>query len=201
MKLIFLLQRDSWFIDNGNCWSPLKETEAINLALSVLPLDSIDEFDLAEQPLIRGNAVVAAEGENAIKITLTAADGSVFAEETVTIDVSCLTRFEWSDAPESDGWIRSVARLSVENIRHLALKTYVPPSDSSDGKNLHVLNEMTGEEKNLYMKRGEENELVFLDQSEAANHKFVLTCDAEAANDSADVRSLGFVLLDKAIEF
>lgn len=201
MKLIFLLQRNLWFIDDGNSWSAIKNASEINLALTVLPLEAVDEFDFAEQPLIRGTATVAAEGETAAKITLTAPDGSVFAENTLEIDVTCLVRFEWSDTPEGDGWIKSIARLNVENIRHLSIKTYIPPSDSSDGKNLHVLNQSTGEEKNLFMKRGEENELVVLDGSVTGNHEFVFTCDAEAANDSADVRSLGFVLLDKAIEF
>lgn len=201
MKLIYLLQRDSWFIDNGRCWSPLKNSDEIDLALRVLPLESIDEFDLAEQPLIRGHANVETDGEDSLKVTQTAPDGSVFATKSLKIDLSCLTRFEWSDSPEGDGWIKSVARLDVENIRHLAIKTYIPPSDTSDGKNLHVLDEATGEEKNLYMKRGVENDLVVFDGSVAGNHNFVFTCDAEAANDSSDVRSLGFVLLDKAIEF
>ncbi|MBX2884472.1 MAG: hypothetical protein KTR32_31250 [Granulosicoccus sp.] len=199
MKLILLLQRKSWFIEHGGNWSPLSGADATELALTALPLVCVDEYDLAEQPLQHGHAEITSSSDSAVQVKIVSADGSVAHEETITLDQTCLSHTAWDLPPEDDGWIRSVARLETENVRQLVLKAYIPPIDQSDGKPLTVRDESTGQEKTLYLRRGQENELVVLDSPEPSDTTLVISCDAEAANDSADVRSLGFVLLDKVI--
>lgn len=199
MKLIFLLQRNSWFIEHDGNWSPLSSPESVALALSSLQLDCVDEFELAEQPLQHGHAELEKAGEDAVLVRIVAADGSISIEQKIELNETCLSHVEWDKPPEGDGWIRSVARLETENVRRLILKAYLPPVEQSDGKVLQVRNETTGEEKTLFLQRGQENELVVFEDTKPGNTTLVISCDAEAANDSADVRSLGFVLLDKVV--
>jgi len=200
MNLIFLLQRDRWFIEHEGRWSPVQTTEAVDLALTALPLVCVNEYELSEQPLQYGRAEVVCEGAAAIGIQLIAPDGSIAVDESVKLDPLCLASLQWDKRPASDGWVETVARLHTDGIRRLVLQAYIPPMESSKGKNLHILNETTGEEKTIFIRRGAENKLAVLDNKVAGEHRLVISCDAEAANDSADVRSLGFVLLDKIVD-
>jgi hypothetical protein len=200
MKLIYLLQRKSWFIESGDKWAVLEDSAAIDLAASVFHLQCVDEFALSEQPVINGRAEVIRLDENSVNLRVYSSADELLTDEKITLEASILSSIEWIDAPYGDGWIQSVARLSVENVRRLVLKAYLPPSDTSEYKQLLVCNETSGEEKPLQILRGQETELIILNEASPVDSKLLLKCDSEAANDSRDVRSLGFVLLDKVVD-
>ena len=200
MKLIFFLQRNSWYVSHANGWSSLQDQKDIKLALSVLPLESVDEFELNEQPVQFGTATFSLVNKDTVKVSLFANDGSLAEEHELALDYERLSSVDWQDPPHDDNWMNSVVQLKLENVRRLSLKIYIPPSADSDGKSLVIRDNVSGEENSIFLHRGEENECVVVNAPEACDHRLTLRCDAEAANDSADVRSLGFVLLDKAVE-
>ncbi len=204
MKLIYLLQRESWFIDCAGAWAPLLDTSAIDLAVSVLPLRTINEFDIVEQPLQLGEATLEQLSDEQVKVSILKNDGSPHTEEIVSIDINRLWSSEWAEKPFDDGWLQSDARLSVDNVRKMALKIYLPPVEGSDGKALSIKSSAKNTDaetvETVFIKRGEENEIVIIDQPEALGREVTLSCEAEASNDSSDIRKLGFLLLDKVVE-
>lgn len=204
MKLIYLLQRESWFIDSAGAWAPIHDTKAIDLAVSVLSLSAVNEFDIVEQPLQLAEASIEQLTDEQVKITLLKNDGSPHTEEIVSIDLDRLWSSEWAEKPFDDGWLQSDARLSVDNVRKMALKVYLPPVEGSEGKSLSIKSSLKNADtetvETVFLKRGEENEVTIIDQPEALAREVTLSCEAEASNDSSDIRKLGFLLLDKVVE-
>lgn len=204
MKLIYLLQRESWFIDCSGAWAPLQDSKSIDLAVSVLPLVTINEFDIVEQPLQLGEATLAQISDEQVKISILKIDGSPHTDEILSIDMDRLWSSEWAEKPFDDGWLQSDARLVVDNVRKMALKIYLPPVEGSDGKALSIKSSSKESDaetvESVFLRRGEENEVVIIDQQEPLGREVTLSCEAEASNDSSDVRKLGFLLLDKVVE-
>jgi len=200
MKLIYLLQRYSWFLLRDDVWYPLKDAASIELAASIFPLVCQDEYEMSDQPLVEGSALVQpGNSEDMVEVCLSGTDGNIVHKETISVDKHLLPIVEWSESPHADRWVNSVVSLDIEHANSLKLKIYLPPDDDSEGKVVRIFNESTENSTEFFAKRGEENELTVFSVEKPENHRFHISCEPETTGDVSDVRSLGYLLVDTIV--
>jgi len=200
MKLVLLLQRNTWFVDHDQAWFRLQNDDDINLGLSALPLSIANEFDMVEQPHQRGTATIERESKGMISIVCREQDDTVVDTVKLPLDIKCLVSVDWLTKPFRDGWMDAISRIQTDNVKRLVLKAYLPPVNGSEGKMLKLTNDDDGEEVSVFLKRGEQSEIPLIEDGLSCRTTMTLSCEPESINSSTDIRQLGFILLDEIVE-
>lgn len=195
MKLIFLLQKDAWFIEHSHAWYRLNEMAEIRLALSALALSMVNQHDLIEQPHQAGTASVFQVDKKSISVSLSSPDDLVKETLALMLDKNSLINVDWTTRKFSDGWISSDAQLTLENVGAMYLEAYLPAREGSDGKALIVSNNRTGKVQKVWIKRGKNTRIPVLVKGHEGKVCVKLQCEPEQVDQSSDPRQLGFVLI------
>jgi len=198
MKLIFLLQRDRWFIENSNIWYSIRDTDEQELAFSVLPLLCMDEYEMCDQPVQAGHVAFERLADDRLKICLINKHGETDLEKEITLDKNLLAVVDWDEPPFPDGWVSSTVRLNLEHVSECTLQLFLPDSPVSESKILKI-RDQHGSFQEYLLNRGEETTCAIVNNQTPGNHQLLLDCEPEPSADSSDVRSLGFVLANSII--
>jgi len=215
MKLKFLLQKNAWFVEHERSWYCVSDEAQTRLAASALPLVVVDQNTLVSQPHLAGVAKLVGEaplGERrlfgrtrnaepaAVRVTLTEPDGTPVVERRVRLDRSALASIEWLTRPFDDGWLESSASLSLDNVKRLELRAYLPDSPHSKGKTLMVHDQTEGTTTKVWLERDKDNVVPLVSDGNGASRVLRLECKAEPNVAQNDRRQLGFLLLGESIE-
>ena len=197
MRLIFLIQKNAWFVEFEQDWYRLIDQRDIELAAAGLVLKVVDQFQLVEQPHHAGSATVKQKGKERLLITLTGPDGAVIVKVPHKLDQQSLISIDWTTHPYRDGWVSANAELTVERCADLSLTAYLPGDSHSDGKTLTILNTADGSETEIWLARDRQTKVPML--SRAGNRKTTLrlSCPPESITQSSDARQLGFILMSQ----
>lgn len=196
MKLVFLLQKNAWFVQHDTSWYRLSEQPCIDLALAVMPLTVADQYEMVEQPHLAGTATVIEGGGADIRVFLLSPDDKKVAEETLKLDLSRLVDVEWLAPPFKDGWVRASTEITLDGVRDYEIETYLPSLDNSHTKVLVVTNLGTGEATEQLLKRSEKTTVSLLKQKAPQRVTLRLECAPEENSAGMDTRELGFILVD-----
>ena len=205
MKLVFLMQRDRWFVEHLAGWFRIDDAEQVDLALAVLPLEGVDEYELVEQPHQQGVAAlerVAGESGEPDRVTVSLArpDGADAERHELAIDEARLVHVEWLNRRFRDGWVAADTRLLVDGMRSLVFEVYLPPADGADAKRLTVEDETGGSTHEVSLPRDARTRVTLVDGAFAGRRRLRLRCEPERITGSTDARQLGFLLLDERAE-
>jgi len=200
MKLIFLLQKDAWFVEYEQSWYRIHDEQQIDIALTALALSVADQFQLVEQPHQAGNAMVEQTSSASIRILLSAPDGDVILDEQLPLDIRTLVSIDWVTRPYRDGWMGANAELSLENVKRLDLEIYLPAAEDSDGKKLTISNTDDGTSSEVWLERDKKNIVHLVQKGGGGKVNLHLDCEPEAVSQSTDSRQLGFVLLGEQVD-
>lgn len=200
MKLVLLLQRENYFVEQDKAWFRLVDKDSVSIALATLPLSVVDEFEMVIMPHRKGNAEFSQVADGLVHVTLREPDGLVVADQDIALDQECLVNVNWLDKQFRDGWMDASTRLEVDGVGKLQLSVYLPAVEGSDGKNLVINNETDGTQSKVFIARDKAMNVDLVDEAFAGKRKFSLECSPEVITGSTDMRQLGFVLVDQFVE-
>lgn len=195
MKLIFLLQKDAWFVEYEQAWYRLHDQQDVVLAIASLVLKVVDQDGLIEQPHHAGSARLKTKSRDRLTVSLTSPDGTALIKKELILDKQSLVSVDWETRPHRDGWVSANAQVTVERLNDFYVNAYLPASESSDGKTLTVFNTADGSEKQIWLARNQQTRVQLL--AKACNRKTTLQlhCEPETISQSTDSRQLGFILI------
>lgn len=199
MKLVYLLQHRTWFVEHERAWFRIADDAQAVLAAGALTLDAVDLYELVEQPHQRGTATLADRG-TAIEVTLRDTDGKLALEKTVERDERILTHVEWQGRVFRDGWRGSDVELAVSGATRFALWAYLPKAGSAGPKTLWVIDGESGDRRRVTLVRDGQTLCEVFDGHDGSPRRFRLRCEPEPNGSAGDVRSLGFVLVNEELE-
>ncbi|MFK7857127.1 MAG: hypothetical protein AB8B79_23635 [Granulosicoccus sp.] len=195
MKLIFLLQKNAWFVEHEQAWYRLHDQQDVVSAVASLVLKVVDQDGLIEQPHHAGSARLKTKSRDRLMVSLTSPDGTTLIKKELVLDKQSLTSVDWQTRPHRDGWLNANAQVTVERLNDFYVNAYLPAFDGSDGKTLTVFNTADGSEKQIWLARNKQTRVQLL--AKACNRKTTLQlhCEPETISQSTDSRQLGFILL------
>ncbi len=205
MKLVFLMQRDRWFVEHLAGWFRIHDPAQVDLALATLPLEGVDEYELVEQPHQRGAAtlerVAGADGApDAIAIALVTPDGVPIERHELALDAGRLVHVEWLTRRFRDGWVAADTRLVVDGMKTLAFEVYLPGPEGTGPKTLRIENENDGKTREVLLRRDGTTRVTLVDAAFSGRRRLRLSCEPERISGSTDARQLGFLLIDEHVE-
>ncbi len=205
MKLVFLMQRDRWFVEHLAGWFRIHDPAQVDLALATLPLEGVDEYELVEQPHQRGAAtlerVAGADGApDAIAIALATPDGVPIERHELALDAGRLVHVEWLTRRFRDGWVAADTRLVVDGMKTLAFEVYLPGPEGTGSKTLRIENENDGKTREVSLRRDGTTRVTLVDAAFSGRRRLRLSCEPERISGSTDARQLGFLLIDEHVE-
>lgn len=195
MRLIFLLQKEAWFIEHGQAWYRLNEKKHTSLALACMPLNMVNQNDLIEQPHQAGSAEVSQTDERSLSVTLISPDGVAIDTVSIQLTENLLLNVDWNTKQYRDGWMSAEASLTLEDVGEMYLEAYLPADADSSGKKLVITNVQTGGVSEVWMARDQKTRIPVLESGSKGKVILRLTCDPEQVDQSSDPRQLGFVLV------
>lgn len=199
MKLVFLLQRNNYFVEHSKAWFRVENDDDIALALSVLALRVVDEFEIVEQPHHKGYACIQALNDDAMRVEFFYPDGQLFDSIDSNIDQGCLASVDWLNRQFRDGWVDAESLLEITGAREFTLRAYLPAVEGSEGKMLKIINETDGVENQVFLCREGETVIPIVESAFQGKRKLTLRCEPEVISVSTDIRQLGFVLVDEIV--
>ncbi len=123
-ELLFAPDTGRWFLmDEGECWRLPVSSDAL-VAASFLPVRNIQSEDQL-RPI--GTAEIATETESlcALRLRVTGIPGEGVVRHYRPARVS-LALAEWEEGHHADQWVDCEAVLSVEAVRQICLRCYLP---------------------------------------------------------------------------
>lgn len=199
MKLIFLLQKDAWFVEHEQAWYRVNDEDSVHLALTGLALNVANQHEIIEQPHMAGSARLEQDSDKSIKVTLVAPDDTVVATQTISLDEYALASVDWRTKQFRDGWMSSTSLVTLDNVGELQVDAYLPAKPGCKGKKLTVSNLETGDITELWLGRDEKTRLSLLERGHAGKVELQIECEPEAIDQSTDPRQLGFVMIAEQI--
>lgn len=195
MKVIFLLQKDAWFVEFAQSWYRLNDQQDIELALGGLVLEVVDQYQLVEQPHHAGSAGLRQRGKERLIVTLTGPDGASIVKSEIKLDKQSLINVDWAKRPYRDGWVGANAQVTLERVDDFYVTAYLPGTDSPVGKALTVCNMDDGSETEIWLARDKQTRVQLLTKARNKKTTLQLNCEPESINQSSDSRQLGFILM------
>jgi|GEM_PF-1664360 len=218
MRLILLLPSVRWFVAHEDAWYRLEAAADIDLLGSVLALETVDAYELIEQPHQRGSVratlaerAAATSGQvPTVQLVFHDLGGEPLESVRLNLDDNLLMHVEWLVPPYRDGWAQADARLRVEGVARLTLRVYLPPlaarlrhtdgTGRSNGKTLTIENLDTGAQRQAMLARDAETDITLIDEPFTGRRTLRLHCEAERISGSTDARQLGFLLVGEQRE-
>ena len=198
MKLVLLIQRNYFFIEHEAALYRLQRDEDVNLAVSMLPLRVVDQFDMIEQTTQKGRATLDAESDGAIRLMLIEANDAVVKEQLLELSTDNMACVHWLTKRFEDGWVGPKVKVEVSDVSEVRWNVYLPVLNGSKGKDLSIVNEQTGFITTKYLERNTENSIDIVGAPFSGLQTLTISCDAEPQI-SDDVRELGFVLVEETV--
>ena len=199
MKLVFLVQKNAWFVEDKQSWYRINDRQDIALAMSGLSLSMVNQHDLVEQPHQAGCAHVTQSDESKLLIELLSPDNERIDTVEVSLGMNTLCNVEWKTKQFRDGWVATDSTLMLDNVGTMYLDAYLPPQPGSDGKALHIANDQTGKVHKIWMRRDHKTRIALLEKGNEAKVTLKLSCDPEQVDQTTDPRQLGFVLIAEEV--
>jgi len=109
MRVIFLLQKEAWFVEHEHSWYRLESTEDVRTVLGALALHMVDQQSLIEQPHHAGSARVIDVADKSFSIELAGPDKKRVDTLTVKLVEDRLLDVNWKTMPFADGWMNAEA--------------------------------------------------------------------------------------------
>ena len=177
----------------------LEDDTSRERALSLLPLHVEASDDARPDPYpSAGTARVELRGEAVARLTLVPQEARPEEVIELEIDEGLLARLEWSAPPHPDNWCDSEVDVTVEGARRVELELFLPRSEETSAKVLHITDGATLERRDVHLARGALTRVLLVDRegerAASAPQVFHLYCEPERADRGIDGRRLGFVL-------
>ena len=199
MKLVLFIQRNYFFIEYQEALYRLSGDEDVNLAVGMLPLRVVDQFDMIEQTPQKGRATLTTELDGATRLMLIEANDAVVTEQLLDLSTDNMASVHWLTKRFKDGWVGTNVKLEVSDASEVIDGMYICLfANGSKGKELSIVNEQTGHITKKYLERNTENTVEIVDAPFSGLHTLTISCDAEPQI-SGDVRELGFVLVEEIV--
>ena len=197
MKLIFLVQKNAWFVEHETAWYRMNDADEIALALGGMAMNMVNQYDLVEQPHQAGSATVTQPDENSMSVVLTNPDNKIVDSIALTLGKSALLSVDWKTKKFRDGWMSADTRLTLDNVGVMYIDAYLPARDGTNGKTLMIQNEQTGSVREVWIARDQKTRIAIVEKGPKGTVNLGLRCDPEPLDQSADPRELGFVLVSE----
>ncbi len=197
MRLIFLLQKEAWFVEHTDAWYRLHDLAHVELALGGLALKMVDQHDLIEQPHQAGTATLVQSDQKSIKVTLKTAAGVLIDTLVIVLDERSLINVNWITRKFRDGWVSADAEIMLDNVGAMFLEAYLPARKNSGGKTLTILNNQNGKVREIWMERDRKTRIPLLERGSKGRLHLNLQCEPEEVDQSSEPRQLGFVLVSE----
>lgn len=195
MKLIFLLQKNAWFIEHDTAWYCLKSSDEIALAQGGLALEMVNVHELIEQPHQAGYARVSQLKRCGLSMELRRPDESLVEAIEIQMTPSVLLDVKWKTRKFRDGWMSSESAVTLSNVGTLLLDAYLPASEESEGKMLTISNPDTGKTREVWMARDRKTRVAVYKNGHKGRVNLNLSCEPEKTDQSSDPRQLGFIMI------
>jgi len=195
MKLIFLLQKNAWFVEFEQAWYRLNDQQDVELAITGLVMKVVDQFQLVEQPHHAGSAQLKMRSKDRMLVSLTAPDGRSVVRHEIKLDQQSLVSVDWATRPYRDGWVGAHAKVTVECVADFYVNAYLPRKGDSTGKTLTVCNSVDGSETEIWLARDKQTRVQLLTKARSRKTTLLLNCEPETISESSDARQLGFILM------
>ena len=195
MRVIFLLQKEAWFVEHEHSWYRLESTEDVRTVLGALALHMVDQQSLIEQPHHAGSARVIDVADKSFSIELAGPDKKRVDTLTVKLVEDRLLDVNWKTMPFADGWMNAEAELTVHHVREMYLDVYLPAVVGSKGKMLSIHDTQADSVREAWIARDTTTRISLVEKGRAGKVDIKLTCAAESVDKSTDPRLLGFVLV------
>lgn len=198
MELVFLLQKNAWFIDHERRWYRLDEA-SLDAAVSVLRLVVTDPAELVEQPVHGGSATLRLLSRGRFAVAFAGPDGKPLERATLRIDRQRLAAVHWLTAPWDDGWVPAETTLDLENVASLTLRAFLPGGSGKPAKRIEIHDADDGSVAEHWIQRDKATELRLVSRGKSGRHALRIVCEPEQVSDSSDPRRLGFLLTDTRV--
>lgn len=199
MRLIFLVQKNAWFVENDTAWYRLNDVKQIELALGCMPMKMINQDDLIEQPHLAGSANVTESDERTLSVVIMTPDGKEIDTVAVVFGKSAPLTVDWKTPKFSDGWMSADAKLTLDNVGNMYVDAFLPACGGKDAKKLIIQNEQTGSVREVWIKRDQKTRIAIVEKGAKGKFDLGLKCDPEPLDRTADPRQLGFVLVAEEV--
>lgn len=199
MELVFLLQKNAWFISHERHWYRL-DTASIDAAVSVMRLVTLDPADLVEQPVHGGSASLELTSRSRFVVRLSAPDGKRLDSVRLRIDRQSLAGVAWLTRPWDDGWVPAETTLELENVGSLTLRAFLPGGPGKSRKKIEVHDIDSGSVVEHWIERDKGTALPLVSRGKVGRHAVRIVCEPEAIADSSDPRRLGFLLTGERMQ-
>ena len=197
MRLIFLVQKNAWFVEHDDSWYRMNDADEIALALSGMAMNMVNQHDLVEQPHQAGSATVTQPDEKSLSIILTSPDNKIVDSVALSLGADALLSVDWKTKKFRDGWMSADAKLALDNVGAMYIDAYLPARDGTKGKTLMIQNEQTGSVREVWIARDQKTRIAIVEKGPKGIVNLGLRCDPEPIDQSADPRELGFVLVSE----
>lgn len=195
MRLIFLVQKNAWFVEHENTWYRLNDADEIALALSGMAMKMINQHDLIEQPHQAGSANVTQPDKSSLAVVLTSPDKKIVDSVVITLDENLLLNVDWKTKQFRDGWMSADAKLTLDNVGVMYVDAYLPAREGTDGKTLMIQDEQSGHVREVWIARDQKTRIAIVEKGSKGQVNLGLSCEPEPLDQAADPRELGFVLI------
>jgi len=199
MRLIFLVQKNAWFVEHNSAWYRLSDVKQIELALGGLPMKMINQNELIEQPHLAGSAIVTQPEERTMSVAMMSPDDKEIDTVAVAIGKRVLLNVDWKTPKFSDGWMSADAKLTLDNVGNMYVDAFLPACGGNDAKKLVIQNEQTGSVREVWIKRDQKTRIAIVEEGATGTVELGLKCDPEPLDQTADPRQLGFVLVAEEV--
>ncbi|MGQ7845724.1 hypothetical protein ACUNV4_14675 [Granulosicoccus sp. 3-233] len=197
MRLLFLLQKEAWFVEHQQAWYRLEDMNEVGLALSGLALNMVNQHELIEQPHQAGTARVTQADDRRLSVQLSSPDHQIIATVDVVLDENTLLNVDWNTKPYRDGWVSSDATITLDNVGAMYLDAYLPARSDSDGKMLTISNQVTGNSLEVWVARDQKTRIPLVQNGSKGKVSLNLHCEPELIDQTTDPRQLGFVMISE----
>lgn len=195
MKLIFLVQKEAWFVEHAQAWYRLADKRQTGLALAGLALNMVNQHELIEQPHQAGTASIRQTDERTLTVTLSHPEGQLIESIDIRLDENILLNVDWATKPYRDGWMSADARLTLDNVGSMHVEAYLPARSGSEGKTLTIADPQTGSAREVWIKRDQTTRVAIVENGTPGKVDLILRCEPEQIDQTSDPRQLGFVVV------
>ena len=197
MRMIFLVQKEAWFVEFQQAWYRLSDMTEVKLGLSGLALNMVNQHDLIEQPHHAGSAHISQSDERCLRVTLEGPDKVRIDSIVVALDQKALLNVDWNTKQFQDGWMSADAQVTLENVGSMFVDAYLPPRAGSDGKMLKIADASSGSVREVWLARDTKTRISVVDAGNKGKVCLKLSCEPESIDQSTDPRQLGFVMVSE----
>lgn len=194
-RLLFRPSAGEWVVSYNEQWFAPAETSDLDMLLSTLPAEVVDEHVLAS-PKRGGGFVRVVDDQGQPSLEFLSSFGEVITRAANLLPGMSLVTCEWSHGAHGDGWVETVATLRLDGVRRCSLVAYLPELDgANDGAKQLAVQVPVGRRTTVdihRLERGQPNMIELYRSSERANG-ITLTLHTSSPEPADDDRPLGFI--------